>query len=507
MLEAFMNDAIEIVVPAACRQPAQWVLRWIFDEVLGVPARFVEHAEQQIGGKQAGGKAGDPFACRWRGRTLTLENDFFRRHQDLWQQPAALLLDPPRQWINVRAMLDVQLEDAAIPVLWGAPGLVHTPRGAHLKLDVIGAIFFLLSRYEEVLSPARDQYDRFPAAASLAVQRGFLQRPLVDEYIEILWAALRCVWPGLTRRQAGGAMRVSCDVDEPYERWIRNPWLLAQGVAGALLRKRSVAGATARLKNAWQSRRGDYRHDPHWTFDWYMTQLEACGTRGAFYFIATPGRTRYDCAYALEEPRMQALLAQIAARGHEIGLHGSFHTWRDGAQLARERQRLVAARACARAGAGTGTSGGTRASVGAGTAAGIVLATAAADNTQVRGNRQHYLRWDAAITPDLLEQAGFDYDATGGFPYDPGFRYGTAREFPMWGWKKQGPLRLRQRPLMLMESAVLDDSARADPESALDTMARLKHTALRYGDFNLLWHNSRFTERGDRVLFRKILEA
>lgn len=474
-----MDNVLEIVVPAACRQPAQWVLRWIFDEVLGVPTRFVEHAEQQVGAKQAGGNAGDQFALRWRGRVLTLENDFFRRHQDLWQQPAALLIDPPRQWGYVRAMLDVQLEDAAIPVLWGAPGLVHTPHGAHLKLDVIGTIFFLLSRYEEVLSPARDQYDRFPAAALLAVQRGFLQRPLVDEYIEILWAALRCVWPGLTRNKTIGAMRVSCDVDEPYERWIRNPWLLAQGVAGALLRKRSVAGATARLKNAWQSRRGDYRHDPHWTFDWYMTQLEACGSRGAFYFIATPGRTRYDCAYALEEPRMQALLAQIAARGHEIGLHGSFHTYRDGAQLVRERQRLVAA--CVRA--------------------------RDAPDTQVRGNRQHYLRWDAGITPDLLEQAGFDYDATGGFPYDPGFRHGTAREFPMWSWKKQGPLRLRQRPLMLMESAVLGDSARSDPEAALATMARLKHTALRYGDFNLLWHNSRFTEPGDRALFRKILEA
>ena len=60
---------------------------------------------------------------------------------------------------------------------------------------------------------------------------------------------------------------------------------------------------------------------------------------------------------------------------------------------------------------------------------------------------------------------------------------------------------------MLMESAVLGDSARADPESALAAMARLKHTALRYGDFNLLWHNSRFTEPGDRELFRQILRA
>lgn len=460
-----MDNALEIFVPAACRQPAQWVLRWIFDELLGLPARLVA-------------AAGDQFELRWHDRVLTLENDFFRRHLPLWRQPGALFIAPPRQWTHVRAMLDVQLQEPSIPVLWGEPGLVRTPRGAHLKLDVVGAVFFLLSRYEEIINPARDQYDRFPAAASLALQRGFLQRPLVDEYIEILWAALRSVWPGLSGKTAAGIMRVSCDVDEPYERWIRNPWRLAQGVAGALLRKRSFSGAATRVKNAWHSRRGDYRHDPHWTFDWYMTQLEACGSRGAFYFIATPGRTRYDCAYALEEPRMQMLLTQIGARGHEIGLHGSFHTYRDGAQLSCERQRLRDA--CARAGAGAG----------------------AGDNIDICGNRQHYLRWDAATTPDLLELAGFDYDASGGFPYDPGFRHGTARAFPMWSWKKQGPLRLRQRPLMLMESAVL-----GDPESALQNMARLKHSALRYGDFNLLWHNSRFTEPGDRELFRQILQA
>jgi hypothetical protein len=464
-----MDTDLAILVPASCRQPAHWVLQWIFGEVLGLPAQYGVHAHEH-------------FEIRWRGQVLTLENDFFRRHQPVWRQPGALLIDPPRQWRDAGTQLAAPLCQTSLPVLWGHPGLGTAPRGhRHLHLDVVGSIFFMLSRYEEVIQPERDQYDRFPAAAALAVQQGWLQRPLVDEYIEVLWASLRSVWPGLTRPTRPtrpGAMRVSCDVDEPYERWIRTPWLLAQGVAGALARKRSVAGAVGRLKNAWCSRRGDYRFDPHWTFPWYMDQLEANGQTGAFYFIATPGRTRYDCMYALEEPRMQALLAQIAARGHEIGLHGSFHTFRDGAQLARERQRLAAA--CLQAGVTSAT--------------------------QVTGNRQHYLRWDAGQTADHLDRAGFSYDASGGFPYDPGFRYGTAREFPMWSWIQQGPLRLRQRPLMLMESAVLS-IADGQLDAALDTMVRLKRAALRYGDFNLLWHNSRFTEPGDRVLFRRILEA
>jgi hypothetical protein len=461
--------AFDIRVPATCRQPAQWVLHWIFGEVLGLAATVNAYA-------------GDHVEIRYRDRVLTVENDFFRRHQpqsqSILRQADTLLIDAPRHWIDARTTLDANLLEASLPVLWGRPGLARTAHGdAHLSLDVVGSIFFMLSRYEEVSRTDRDQYGRFPAAASLAVQRGFLQRPIVDEYIEVLWAALRAVWPGLARRPAAGRMRVSCDVDEPYERWIRNPWLLAQGVAGALLRKRSPAGAVARLKNAWCSRHGDYRFDPHWTFPWYMGQLECNGCQGTFYFIATPGRTRYDCRYALEEPRMQALLQTISARGHEIGLHGSFKTFRDGALVARERQRLIAA--CRQAGA----------------------------DAQVTGNRQHYLRWDAGQTADHLDAAGFHYDASGGFPYDPGFRYGTTREFPMWSWIKQGPLRLRQRPLMLMENAVLSGADGAQPDATLEAMTRLKRAALRYGDFNLLWHNSRFTEPGDAVLFRQILAA
>ncbi|MET0322187.1 MAG: polysaccharide deacetylase family protein [Duganella sp.] len=456
-------------MPAACRQPALWVLQWIFRQVLGLAATFAEHD-------------GAHFALRCQGRVLTLDNDFFRRHLPVWRQAGTVLIDPPRDWTDVRTTLQAQLLSASLPVLWGQPGLTRTAQGdARLHLDVVGSIFFMLSRYEEVVRSDRDQYGRFPAAAALAVQRGFLQRPIVDEYIEVLWAAMLAVWPGLTRTARAGVMRVSCDVDEPYERWIRNPWLLAQGVAGALARQRSTAGAARRVHNAWASRRGDYRFDPHWTFPWYLDRLEAHGCTGAFYFIPTPGRTRYDCAYRLEEPRMQALLLEISARGHEIGMHGSFHTFRDGALVARERQHLIAA--CRRAGA----------------------------SDRVGGNRQHYLRWDALQTADHLDRAGFDYDTTGGFPYDPGFRYGTAREFPMWSWSTQAPLRLRQRPLTVMENAVMpepgDRPGDKPAEPPLAALARLKHTALRYGDFNLLWHNSRFTQPGDATLFCQILAA
>lgn len=50
-----------------------------------------------------------------------------------------------------------------------------------------------------VCSGAAD-HDRFPATASLAYRAGFLDRPQIDEYLEILWAAMRRLWPGLQRK-------------------------------------------------------------------------------------------------------------------------------------------------------------------------------------------------------------------------------------------------------------------------------------------------------------------
>ena len=56
------------------------------------------------------------------------------------------------------------------------------------NIDIIASSFFMVSRYEEVVINSRDQYDRFPASASLAYKEGFLNRPIVNEYIELLWS-------------------------------------------------------------------------------------------------------------------------------------------------------------------------------------------------------------------------------------------------------------------------------------------------------------------------------
>ena len=52
------------------------------------------------------------------------------------------------------------------------------------ELDILAASFFMLTRWEEYVNRTRDNHNRFQATASLAYKQGFLDRPIVNEYIE-----------------------------------------------------------------------------------------------------------------------------------------------------------------------------------------------------------------------------------------------------------------------------------------------------------------------------------
>lgn len=375
---------------------------------------------------------------------------------------------------------DIPLVNPVLPIIYGdaQPAIRLEEQCINLPIDIFGSAFFMLSRYEEAVLSDRDRHDRFPATASIAYKAGFLDRPIIDEYVEILWAAMKRVWPNLERKTRQGRVQVSCDVDQPFDCRVRHLRRLVRRMGGDLLVRRDIKLALTRIRDHLASRRGDFRHDPYYTFDWYLDACEKAGRRAGFYFIADHSAGTMDGCYAIDESDIIELIRHIGQRGHELGVHGSYNTYRDATQIDRERRRMIAA--CRKAGV----------------------------DDSVSGNRQHYLRWDTRQTPDHLEAAGFAYDTTGSFADRPGFRYGTARSFPMWSWQTNAPLRIRQRPLILMECSVIANRylGLGYTQEAMDRMLTLKQRALAHGgDFTLLWHNSHLTTAEDRAFFQELI--
>ena len=457
---------ISISIPSRFSSEIRWVLSHVFKERFGLAIAVKE--EHSFG----------PYIISDGQKSLEIANDLFGRDYSAWPSASVMPMLPLQKWDSTEVGSLLPFSQRVVPVIFGQPGFTMNDSGrARLGLDVIGSAFFMLSRVEELIVPDRDEHDRFPAAASVAYKAGFLERPIVDEYIEILWAAISRVWPGLERKRAEPRTIVSCDVDNPYEEYVKSWRLTAKRVGGDILKRRSARIALQTITNAVASRMGNYRYDPLHTFEWIMDVNEKAGNKVAFYFKAGKTSERFDGHYCLEEPRVRALMRRMHDRGHEIGIHPSYNTYRDGALLRKEVDRL-----------------------------GRVMDEEGIKQDEL-GSRMHYLRWSTPETARHLEAAGVDYDTTLGYADRPGFRCGTCHEYRMFDPLERRQLKLRQRPLIVMECSLLSDQYKGlQHEMALMEMKKLKATCEGFGgSFNFLWHNSQLDSRADRESYKEMI--
>jgi hypothetical protein len=367
-----------------------------------------------------------------------------------------------------------------LPVLYGRgtarqEAVASNPDGVVLSIDVFGGAFFMLTRYEELVKPERDEHGRFPATASLARAEGFLHRPIVNEYAELLWSALQRCWPGARRRQRSFSLHLTHDVDHPLAATGIARRAVLRNAAGDVVRRRAPDLAARRLMALARRARRRPAHDPYNTFDFLLGVSESHALRSSFYFMAPERPGPLDGVYDLHDPWIRGLLEQIHARGHEIGLHPSYDTYRDAARIEQEFARLR-------------------------------RATDALGIRQERwGGRQHYLQWESPTTWAHFERAGLDYDSSVGYADAVGFRSGICHEHPLFDLRARRTLRLRERPLIAMDvtlSGYLGLSPDAARTAVLDVAAACRRHG---GQLVLLWHNNEVARRVDQDWYRSLV--
>lgn len=344
-------------------------------------------------------------------------------------------------------------------------------------LDIFAACFFMLTRWEEYVNKIRDQHDRFPATESLAYKQGFLDRPVVNEYVEDLKKMLLKLDNNLKFKTYKSKTFVSCDVDQPFDCTVENIQNLIRVSAGDILKRKSIKEFSKRVRRYIFNKFKNYKYDENYTFDWYMDVCEKAGVKAAFYFIPTSIEEQNGC-YELQDKKIQNLIKDIVSRGHEVGVHGSYQTYHD-----KEKAKL-------------------QKNVFDDTLGSLDI------SQKVVGNRQHYLRWDSSLTPSVLEHAGFFYDTTGSYADRPGFRYGVCYEFSMFDILNRTKLKLKQRPLIVMECTVIDDSymGLGYSEEVLEVMQDLKQKCFKYnGNFSLLWHNNHLKTKQYKTILERII--
>jgi hypothetical protein len=191
------------------------------------------------------------------------------------------------------------------------------------------------------------------------------------------------------------------------------------------------------------------------TFDWYL-RVES-GLRPTYFFIPFKGRAgegvraRHPARRAApyELAQLGALLGKLQAAGCEIGVHG-IDAWHS-ADKGREELTKVAQL----------TKGSNL------------------------GVRMHWLLRDLD-TYRVLEQAGFDYDSTGGYNETAGYLYGTGQPF-----RPPGAKRLLELPLHIQDGALFyKDRLGLTPQAAAAICRTMLQNVHDHGGvLTVLWHD------------------
>lgn len=359
------------------------------------------------------------------------------------------------------------------------PLLERTEQGYRIHYDVLGFTYWMLSRCEEIGREDLDEHGRFPAQHSNAFKRGYLERPLVDEWLAVLGQIIERQWPQVTLKLHQFSVKVSHDVDEPSRYAFRSAKGIIRAVGGDLIKRADIVGAIRAPIIKLSSGQRLSHLDPFNTFNWLMDQSESRGLVSAFYFICGRTDPSKDADYELEHPAIRDLLRTIHVRGHEIGLHPSYNTYLCSDALKNEAQRLRTV--CAEEG--------------------IVQSG--------WGGRMHYLRWSQPATLAAWEQAGMSYDSTLGYAGLPGFRCGTCYEYQGFDPVGQRALSLRIRPLIVMDVTIISAAylGLGTGQEAKEVVDRFKSACRAVGGvFTLLWHNSNFMKSQERDFYSGILE-
>ncbi|MDR1746265.1 MAG: polysaccharide deacetylase family protein [Tannerella sp.] len=345
-----------------------------------------------------------------------------------------------------------QIDD--IPFLFGEPRVEQQEDTLVVHADLVASAFFLLSRYEEIVRrDVRDIHGRFPGRESLPYRAGFIHRPIVDEYGQLLrkWLSL-C---GIQTKEPTGTIRhcyFTHDVDAPfaYRTW--------RNMARGLFREGKTLAYLLRTKFSVPE------NDPFYTFPWLL-ERDACARKrigeeksSIYLFFKAGGTAPQDKpGYDLRNKNIQDIHQLLTKYGGKTGLHSSYEAGKKPTLIPVEKKRLEEA---------TGQ--------------------------EVTANRHHFLALREPEDMDTLEKSGITDDFTMGYADIAGFRLGTSRPVH---WIDATSKRLS--PLLLHPLTVMDNTLSESHymglsfDAAQEYCFRLTDAVKKAnGELVLLWHNS-----------------
>ena len=230
---------------------------------------------------------------------------------------------------------------------------------------------------------------------------------------------------------------ITCDVDHPFE-YNCKPRKIIRRLAVDVIKRKSLVKALKNLIGEICVVLGFWNADPYFKgLKLIMNKCEAKKTTGMF-FITYKTDDYFDISTRVSR-KIINLIKKIHDKGHSIGLHPGYRTYNNKENFKKSINGLRE------------------------------IFVKLDIRPKEIGSRQHYLRWNTPVTPNILEENNISYDSTLGYADIIGFRCGTCHEFPFFDVLNQKRKSVRQIPLIAMETTILNEKyMNLKHEDALD---------------------------------------
>lgn len=416
-----------------------YIFRLIFKEILGAEFRFTTETEEFI----ASGEPKISYSDKPVGDEL-----FFYAHGLLSEKG---------------------ISDQRISVFDWKDGKVFF--GTHPKyifpFDPFAASFYLVSRYEEYLPHIRDAHDRYIPAESLAFQKGFIGKPVVNTWAEQIKKVIAERYPGLEFKQRKYRFISTIDVD--------NAW--------AYLEKGFMRTAGSYLKSLVNLDFEQFfertrvllgmQRDPYDTYN-YMLDLHLKHKLRAIYFFLMGEYSENDKNVSPDSRKFQSLIKSLADYS-EVGIHPSYAAAGNPARVRKEISLLSK-----------------------------IL------RREVTRSRQHFLKLKFPLTYRMLIDLDITNDYTMGYAHHTGFRAGICTPFYFYDLDLEQATTLRIHSFAVMD-ATLKYYMKIKPEDALHHIKSLVDVVKSVnGDFVSLWHNESLSNhrvwKGWKPIYEQMIE-
>ncbi|MCC5916649.1 MAG: polysaccharide deacetylase family protein [Cryomorphaceae bacterium] len=324
------------------------------------------------------------------------------------------------------------------------------PGDGDFGFDLLAAMFFCLSRYEEYSDAKRDEHGRFPAKESLAYAMGFLEYPVVDQWRIMLVDHLCQKWKMDPFKRPEFKVLATVDVDNATAFAHKGFFRTILGLFRSLfVRQRTLPH---RLRSLFSVRK-----DPYYTYEQQWSLVDKYKVP-YIHFVLCAALSSHDRSLSPDSDGFRKILRGMKERAF-IGWHPSYAAYSNVKALMKEKKTLE----------------------------GII-------DEPVYRSRQHYIRIQFPKTYRQLVKMGIKEDYSMGFPERPGFRAGTSLPFRFFDVEANTVTDLKIFPFPFLDTYYSEKKA-LSPEKGLKEMKvfadRIKSVN---GHLILVWHNRTFSE-------------